>query len=85
MMADLYRIDGPTTADVRVEYHRKPGETTYAIHVFHRAGGRWEESADLSEHRYGPAKVEESIEMARANGFIVTTPYDDDLRHEQNH
>ena len=79
---NLYRIDGPTA---RVEYYRRTGETSYAVHVYDRIGSTFRETTDLSEHRFGPERVEESVEKARECGFSVTTPYDDDLTHEQNH
>lgn len=84
-MAEIYTVD--TGTGTRVEFYRKPGETTYEIHVFIKVANMtgWEEVEGLVSIRYAPAKVEEVIDKSRALGCKVTTPYDDDIAHEQNH
>lgn len=85
-MTEIYTVDFGT--GTRIEFVRKPGETLYTQRIFIK----WFDMDDWTEvdltlmpHTCAPAKLEEIIEKSRAYGCKVTTPYDDDIAHEQNH
>ena len=84
-MTEIYTVDFGT--GTRIEFERKPGETTYETRVFIKLSymDEWKEVKEARALRYAPAKLEEIIEKSRAYGCKVTTPYDDDIAHEQNH
>lgn len=83
-MIDLYTID--TGTGTYIEFYRRPGETQYEVHVYITINGKTEEFERKPNDKYSPERLRETIDRARTiGGVIVTTPYDDDLRHEQNH
>lgn len=84
-MTEIYTVDFGT--GTRVDFMRKPGETLYTLRVFIKLSSMddWKEVEGLNLPPYAPARLEEVLDKSRAYGCKVTTPYDDDIKCEQNH